>query len=216
MKSIEALMLINSFVFSSIVSFSRVDFIFLLPIGIILFYEKEYLFTIFKKLIFINLFIVLLVIFVFFQNQNEALILLIRTNLILLFNIALFHKSKGYDIVRGLDALNFPAKVVSVFYFSLSLIIYLLKDFKETKNTLKSRGFKSTTSIFTYQTYGNIFGMIFVKALRKSEDMTYSMQSRGFEDKIFFLSSNSIGLIQRLITLSIVVIFIKVIYELFS
>ena len=127
-----------------------------------------------------------LVVFVFFQDGKEALELFIRTNLILLFNISLFHESKGYDIVRGLDALNFPSKIVSVLYFSITLINYLLSDFKETKNTLKARGFKRDTSIFTYQTYGNIFGMIFIKALKKSEDMKYSMESRGFENRIYF------------------------------
>ena len=84
-----------------------------------------------------------------------------------------------------------------MFYFSLTLINFLTKDFKETKNTLKARGFKSKGSLFTYQTYGNIFGMIFIKALKKSEDMRYSMVSRGFENRIYFLSSDAIGNMQK-------------------
>jgi len=215
MNKKESLILLNSFFYSFLVAFSTLEFIFLLPVLIALYFEREYLVVIFKKLILVNFFIVVLVLFVSFQNIDEAIVLFIRTNLILLFNITLFHKSKGYDIVRGLDAVGFPAKVVSVFYFSLTLINFLTKDFKETRNTLKSRGFKSSTSLFTYQTYGNIFGMIFVKALKKSEDMRYSMVSRGFENKIYFLSTSTIGSMQKILSISLVLLLGKVLYELF-
>jgi cobalt/nickel transport system permease protein len=216
MNTKESLILINSFLYSFIVAFSTLDYIFLIPLLLVLFFEKEYIFKIFKKLILLNSFIVILVIFVYFQNPTHAWELLIRTNLILLFNITIFHKSKGYDIVRGLDALQFPSKIVSVFYFTLSLINYLILDFKETKNTLKARGFQNNTSMFTYQTYGNIFAMIFIKALKKSEDMQYSMNSRGFKDKIYFLNSDKKDIFEQAILGSIVIILIKVIYELFS
>lgn len=216
MNKKESLTLINSFIYSFIVAFSPLEIIFILPLLIALFFEKEHLLPILKKLILVNFFIVVLVIFVAFQNFDEAISLFIRTNLILLFNITLFHKSKGYDIVRGLDTLKFPSKVVSVFYFSLTLINFLTQDFKETKNTLKLRGFRSDTSLFTYQTFGNIFGMIFIKALKKSEDIKHSMDSRGFENRIYFLNTNSIGILEKLVSISLILVTIKVLYELFS
>jgi cobalt/nickel transport system permease protein len=212
----ESFILINVFLYSIIVAFSSLQFIFLIPLFIVLYLEKEKFFQIIKKLFFLNFFIVVLVIFVYFQNKNSAIELFFRTNLILLFNLAIFYKSKGYDIVRALDALRFPSKIVSVFYFTLSLIEYLMMDFKKTKDSLKSRGFNGNISIFSYQIYGNIFAMIFIKALKKSEDMKYSMNARGFEDRIYFLNSQSIGLSQKILFASIIVILIKVVYELFS
>ncbi|WP_298754705.1 energy-coupling factor transporter transmembrane component T [uncultured Arcobacter sp.] len=212
----ESLKLINSFLYSFVVAFSSLHYIFLLPLIIVLFMERESFFQIIKKLVLLNTFILVLVFFVYFQNSSEAFSLLIRTNLILLFNITLFYKSKGYDIVRGLDSLSFPPKIVSVFYFTLSLITFLTKDFKETKNTLKARGFVSNTSIFTYQTYGNIFGMIFIKALKKSEDMKLSMKARGFKDRIFFINSNKIILFEKVLSCTIIVVLLKVGYELFN
>lgn len=212
----ESFILINVFLYSIIVAFSSLQFIFLIPLFIVLYLEKENFSEIIKKLFFLNFFIVVLVVFVYFQNKNSAIELFFRTNLILLFNLAIFYKSKGYDIVRALDALKFPSKFVSVFYFTLSLIEYLMMDFKKTKDSLKSRGFNGNISMFSYQIYGNIFAMIFIKALKKSEDMKYSMNARGFEDRIYFLNSQNIGLSQKIIFASIVVILIKVVYELFS
>lgn len=216
MKRKESFMLINSFLYSSLVAFNPLDLIFLLPLLLILFFERQELFTLLKKLVLLNFFIVVLVVFVFFQNQNEAINLFFRTNMILIFNLAMFYKSKGYDLIRGLDGLNFPSKLISVSYFCLSLINYLLKDFKDIKNTLKLRGFRNKTSLYTYEIYGNIFGMTFIKALRKAYEMQDSMKTRGFENKIFFLTSNTIDLTQKIITTSLIVVCIKVIYELFS
>jgi cobalt/nickel transport system permease protein len=156
------------------------------------------------------------VIFVYFQNQKEALDLFVRVNMILLFNISIFYKSKGYDIVRGLDSLNFSPKIVSIFYFTLSLIDYLMMDLKKTKDSLKARGFVSNTSMFTYQTYGNIFAMIFIKAIKKSEDMRCSMSARGFENRIYFLNSSKIGFSEKLIFIFVIIILLKVVYELFA
>lgn len=212
----ESFILINVFLYSIIVAFSSLQFIFLIPLFIVLYLEKENFSEIIKKLFFLNFFIVVLVVFVYFQNKNSAIELFFRTNLILLFNLAIFYKSKGYDIVRALDALKFPSKIVSVFYFTLSLIEYLMMDFKKTKDSLKSRGFNGNISMFSYQIYGNIFAMIFIKALKKSEDMKYSMNARGFEDRIYFLNSQNIGLSQKILFVSIIVILIKVVYELFS
>ena len=212
----ESLCLVTAFLYSIVVAFSSLDTFFLMPIFIVLLSQKENILKIFKKLFFLNFFIVVLVVFVFFQNKNEAIELFFRTNLILLFNISLFYKSKGYDIVRGLDSLKMPSKIVSVFYFTLTLIDYLMVDFKKTKESLKARGFKANTSMFTYQTYGNIFAMIFIKALKKSEDMKYSMNARGFEDRIYFLSSNKIGFFEKVLFFSVVFILLKVVYELFS
>lgn len=212
----ESLSLIIAFLYSIVVAFCNLEIFFLIPILIVLFNQKNNIFNIFKKLFLLNFFIVVLVVFLFFQNQNEAIELFFRANLILLFNIALFYKSRGYDIVRALDNLNMPPKVVSVFYFTLSLIEYLMMDLKKTKDSLKCRGFKADTSMFTYQTYGNIFAMIFIKALKKSDDMKCSMNARGFEDRIYFLSSNKIGLFEKILFVSVLFILLKVIYELFS
>ena len=126
----ESITLISAFLYSMVVAFSTLDIVFIVPVLIILFVEKQNLKGIFKKLFFLNFFIIVLVLFVLVQDKQQAIELLIRTNLILLFNISMFFKSKGYDIVRGLDSLKLPSKVVSVFYFTLSLIDYLLMYFK--------------------------------------------------------------------------------------
>ncbi len=181
-----AISLVAAFLFSIIVSFSNYEFYYLIPIAFILYLNKNNIFPIFKSLVFLNLFIVVLALVLLIQKEyEEALNIYIRTNMIILFNLCIFYSSKGYDIVRGLYILKFPDSFISTTYFTLKMIENLKNDFSNIKNTLKTRGFKSKTNLFTYYTFGNILGMLFVKSIRKSQSLKDSFEARGFNKKIY-------------------------------
>ena len=188
----QALKLICALLYSCLVAFSSLEYYFLLPILGILFIEKRDFKKIIKRVFLLNFFIIFLVVFVYFQNEKEAVELFFRTNLIMLFNISIFYKSKGYDIVRALDSLSFPKKFVTLFYFAVVMIEFLFVEFKKNMQTLKLRGFHSKVSLFSYQTFGNIFAMMFIKAIKKSEDMQNSFILRGFHGEVFLLSDTNI------------------------
>ena len=184
--------LLVSLIYSSIVAFSLdLEYIFLLPILYMVAVEYKEVLKILKKLALINLFIIFLVIFVSFHDVNKAIELFFRTNLILLFNLLIFYKSKGYDIVRGFNSLRFPKKFVTIFYFTIVMIEYLFQEFKTIKATLRLRGFHAKSNLFSYQTYGNVFAMMFIKSVRKSEEMRDSLISRGFNGEIYLLEMPS-------------------------
>jgi cobalt/nickel transport system permease protein len=209
----EAVKLMVSLLFSFLLAFSSLEYFYILPILAVLFYEQKNIIKIFKKLVLLNIFIIFLVLFVAFQDFQMAVELFLRTNLILLFNITIFYKSKGYDIVRGFNTLKVSPKFISIFYFTISLIEYLFIEFKNIKNSLKARGFSAKTSMFVYETFGNIFAMMFIKAIKKSEDMHHSMIARGFNSQIFLLETNEISK-KDIFVLSLVgiIILIKVLY----
>ncbi|PUE66476.1 energy-coupling factor transporter transmembrane component T family protein [Arcobacter caeni] len=209
----EAIKLIVSLLFSFFVAFTSLEYFYILPVLLVLIYERKDVIKILKKLFLLNFFIIVLVIFVLFQNSQMAIELFLRTNLILLFNITIFYKSKGFDIVRGFNTLKVSPKFISIFYFTICLIEYLLKEFKNIKNSLKARGFKVQTSMFVYQTFGNIFAMMFIKAIKKSQDMRLSMIARGFNSQMFLLENNKISQKDILVLFFILSIFlIKVLY----
>ncbi|PKI79852.1 cobalt ABC transporter permease, partial [Malaciobacter halophilus] len=141
---------------------------------------------IFKSLAYLNIFIIVLALLLVFQKEyEEAINIYIRTNMIILFNLSIFYKSRGYDIVRGFYTLKFPSSFVSTSYFTLKMIDSLTSDFKSIKNTLKARGFCAKTNMFTYNTFGNILGMLFVKSIKKSQKLKDSFEARGFNKQIY-------------------------------
>lgn len=187
--------LICAFLFSLFISFNRIETVYFLPLIFLIYCEYKSIFAIFKKLLLLNLFIVIIFIFLLIQESTqEAINIYLRTNMIILFNLLLFSKSNGYDIVRALNELRFPKKIVSSTYFTLKMIEALNDEIKRIRLTLKARGFKAGSNLFSYETYGNIFGNIFVHAIKKANAMEDSFKLRGFHGRIYLISNSRVTL----------------------
>lgn len=203
-----ALKLLVSLIYSLFVAFTSLEYFYVLPILVGLFFERKHLLKILKKVVLLNFFILFLVLFVAFQDQFMAFELWVRINCILLFTATLFFKSKGYDIIRGLNSLRVSPMFITVFYFTLSMIEFLTLELKNQKNTLKARGFRANTSMYSYQTFGNLFAMMLIKAFKKSQELQYSMQSRGFNGQIYLLTSNRVLFSDILICIVVVAVMV--------
>jgi len=208
-----AVSLLSALIFSFILSFASFKIFFIIPVVFLLFLNINRVKQVFKKLIVLNLFIVILALFLYFEtNFIEALNLFIRVNLIILFNLLLFIASNGFDIVKGFLILKFPKKFTSSLYFTVKMIFELNLELKNIKTSLKARNFKPKTDIFTYKTYGNIFGLLFLKTITKSNILKDSLLLRGFKNEIFLNYDNSLKLSDYiLISLFVLILFLKVI-----
>ncbi|MDN5097046.1 energy-coupling factor transporter transmembrane component T [Aliarcobacter butzleri] len=189
-----AISLICAFIFTLVVSFSDFNIYFLLPIIFLVAVNFSNSLEVLKKLLFLNLFIFTIFIFVWFQADfYEAINIYLRTNIIIFFNLLLFFDSKGLDIIRGFFLLNFPKRFISAFYFTWKMIIELQNEFKNIKISLVSRNFSNKTSLFTYQTYGNILGLLFIKSMQKAQNLKDSFDLRGFNGEIYLNSDFSLS-----------------------
>lgn len=200
----EGFNLIIALLYSISIAFSAVEMYVFIPLIFLAFVHKAHLLAIFKRLLLLNVFIIFLVLVVLFQDHQEAWQLFLRTNAILLFNLFLFYQSKGYDIVRGCYALKMNKKFVALFYVTISLIEYLFCELKNVKQTMKMRGFSATTSLFTYQTYGNVFALLFIKVIRKAQHIQQSMITRGFHGEIYLLQAQKLVMLDYALALLVV------------
>lgn len=189
----EGFNLIIALLYSISIAFARIEWIVFMPLLFLFYIHRNSALKILKRLLLLNLFIFVLVLFVLFQDVHEAWQLFLRTNCILLFNLFLFYDSKGYDIVRGCNALKFNKKFITLFYVTITLIEYLFSELKGFKQTLKLRGFARDTSLFTYQTYGSVFALLFIKVIHKSQHIQQSMTTRGFHGEIYLLQGSLVG-----------------------
>lgn len=189
-----AISLICAFIFTLSASFSNFNIYFLLPIIFLVAVNFSNSLEVLKKLLFLNLFIFTIFIFVWFQADfYEAINIYLRTNIIIFFNLLLFFDSKGLDIIRGFFLLKFPKRFISAFYFTWKMIIELQNEFKNIKISLVSRNFSNKTSLFTYQTYGNILGLLFIKSMQKAQNLKDSFDLRGFNGEIYLNSDFSLS-----------------------
>jgi len=205
-----SVLLVSAFLYSIFISFNKIEFLYFFPIVFIAFCEYKIIFDVLKKLLFLNLFILMIFIVLLIQSSlEEALNIYIRTNMIILFNLFLFSQSNGYDIVRALNELRFPKKFVSSVYFTLKMIQTLSDELKKIRQTLRARGFNASTSIFTYETYGNLFGHIFVKSIKKANAMQDSFQLRGFHGKIYLINNSKLSFYDLILIFLVCMLFVK-------
>ena len=190
-----SVLLVCAFIYSIFISFNQVEILFTIPIIFVMICEYKILARILKKLLFLNLFIAMIFVVLYLQgNIEEAINVYLRTNMIILFNLLLFSHSNGFDIVRALNELRFPKQFVSSVYFTLKMIQTLNEEFRRIKHTLRARGFHAGTSMFVYETYGNMFGHIFVQSIRKSNALRDSFELRGFHGRIYLINNSKLGI----------------------
>lgn len=201
---------VSAIFYSVFISFSNIELLYFAPLIYVLFSEFENILQILKRVLFLNLFILMIFLVLLFQTSfQEALNIYLRTNMIIAFNIVIFFKSNGYDIVRALNDLNFPKKAVSSIYFTLKMIQILSNELRIIKQTLKLRGFKASTSVFAYETYGNLFGHIFVKSIKKAQALEQTFSLRGFHGRIYLINKVKISYYDLILIFLVVMLYIK-------
>jgi cobalt/nickel transport system permease protein len=205
-----SILLISAFIYSIFISFNSIEVLYILPIVFAIYCEYKNILEILKKLIFLNLFIVMIFIVLLMQSSlEEALNIYIRTNMIILFNLLLFSHSSGYDVIRALNELRFPTKFVSSVYFTLKMIQILSDELKSIKQTLRARGFKASSSMFAYETYGNIFGHMFVKSIKKADALQDSFKLRGFHGRIYLINNTKLSIYDFILIFLVLLLIVK-------
>ena len=103
------------------------------------------------------------------------------------------------------------SRICNAPYFTLKMIQTLNEEFKRIKDTLKARGFQAGTSMFSYETYGNLFGHIFVKSIRKSNALKDSFELRGFHGRIYLVNNNKLSIYDAILLLVVNLVVLKVV-----
>ncbi len=164
--------------------------IFLAPIFLELYRLRNDVFKIFKKLITLNIFLLILAASVYISDERLALLIYLRSNLILIFGIMLFYNQTYFDIANGLKELKAPDILVSMFYFTSKFIVILKENISKFQKNLLLRGFRAKASMFTYKTYANFIGFLLIESLHKANSLNNILITRGFNGKIHSLKNS--------------------------
>lgn len=176
--------------YSLVVSITNfVHVLFFVPILLELYRNKDNLLSIFKKIAYLNILLIIIAISLYFSNPKLAFLIFIRSNFIMIFGLLLFNKKSYFDIAFGLKRLKVPDIIVSIFYFTSKFIIILKDEIKIFQQNLLLRGFEAKTDMFTYQTYANFIGLLFINSFYKADRLSNILITRGYNGKIYSLKA---------------------------
>ena len=186
MKNHGALSLIITAIYSFGVGVSA-EFspLFALPILLLFCLKKIAVLNLLKKIFFLNLFVAFAVFSVMLtRNYELALLIALRANLIMLFNLMLFAGLKEEQIAGLFSELKFSAKFVSLVYFSLFFVEILRRELGIRLLALWSRG--AGRGLFRLKAYANIVALLVILALKKSTSLELTLKARGFKSQILW------------------------------
>lgn len=176
-----------------------------LPSFVLMILQKEAIWVTFKRLIFLNIFIIMVSVSAIINSDYElALLLFLRSNALLLFVLLLFYNKTLFDIATGMQTLRAPDKLSSLFFFVAKFVIIIKEEFIITKKVMKVRNFKAKTTIFSYKIYANVIGMMIVKCFDRAEKLKSTMILRNFQGKIYQSNSEKFRTIDFVILISVI------------
>ena len=204
--------LLAAFIFSAVTSVSNRFFplFFALAIALILLaLARLPVKTVLLRLLYANLFIFLIWIFIPFTIKGETLThlghlviskeglfycfrLTIKTNAILIILITLTATMPVFTMGRAMSSFGVPAKIVNLFIFSYRYIHAILLEYKRLKDAMEMRGFHPKTNMHTYRSYAYLVGMLIVKSHDRAERVHSAMICRGFQGKFYDLTEFSV------------------------
>lgn len=157
----------------------------------------------FKKLIMINLFIIVIWLFIpltfpgreLFRVWNfsateegikYALKITIRSNSIMLLIISFLRTNSISEIIHALYRLKLPPKLIYLFFFVYRYLDIIKLEYNKLQEAMLMRAFKPKTNLHSYKSYAYLIAMILIRSYERSEKVYEAMLCRGFKGKFVF------------------------------
>ncbi len=184
--------LFSLMVYSVVVALSNhISFSMLIPLCVSGWIYRMHVGAIFRKLIFLNTLIALVVLTLLLQAEyHNALLLFVRSNCIVLFGLILFCDKDEFSIALAMHQLHFPMKLVTMVFFTAKSIFLIRHEFVRFKTTLKVRGFELKTNLLSYKTVAGFIGILIIKAISRASALQKAMLLRGFNGSVYRLDVN--------------------------
>lgn len=205
MKNHSAISLIITAIYSFGVGVSaQISLLFVLPILLLFCLKTWAILGAFKKLFFLNLFVAFAVFSVILaKNYELALLIALRANLIMLFNLVLFAGLKEEQIARLFSELKVGAKFVSLFYFSLFFIRILRNRLNSALLALKARGVGQGK--FMLKAYANMVALLVILAFEKASRLEITLRARGFSGQILWCEKTKVAKSEIILLICVII-----------
>jgi cobalt/nickel transport system permease protein len=153
---------------------------FLIPLIFLFFSQKVHWLTLFKRVLFLNIFIfVALFSIVLHGDYSYAFLVFMRSNILLLVTMLLFWQKDIFQIAYGFAKLGFPQKLNTIMFFLAKFVSIMKSELKVAKKALHVRTFRNKTDIFTYSVYANLLAILIIKAFDRAQKLNQAMELRG-------------------------------------
>lgn len=117
----------------------------------------------------------------------------LKSNAILLALIALVSTMTFSTSGYALQKLHIPEKIVYLLLMTYRYVFVIEQEYQRLLRAVQIRGFRSKTSLHTYQTVAYMVGMLLVRSALRADRVYNAMRCRGFRRRFYCLQEFSSG-----------------------
>jgi cobalt/nickel transport system permease protein len=119
------------------------------------------------------------------EGLTWCAVLVLKANAIVLALTALLGTVELFELGHAFQHLRVPDKLIHLFMFTLRYLDVLHHEYESLLRAMKARAFRPRMSRRTYASYANLFAMLLVRSLERSERIMAAMKCRGFRGRFY-------------------------------
>lgn len=114
------------------------------------------------------------------EGFARAGLLALKISASVIFILALLGPAEPIRLGAALHALRAPEGLVRMLVLTLRYLGLAREEARRLQDAMRLRGFRPRSNRHTWRTYGNLVGMLLVRALERGERIEEAMRCRGF------------------------------------
>ncbi|HOO55329.1 MAG TPA: cobalt ECF transporter T component CbiQ [bacterium] len=146
------------------------------------------------------------------QGLDYCLMITVKSNAIVIANIALLSTSPLVNLVHAMSHLKVPSKLIHIFFFSIRYIHVIQSEYRRLVNAAKVRCFSPGTNMHTYRTYAYLAGMLLINSYDRSRRVLDAMKCRGFKGRYYVLDHFEFGYSDIFVTVTGIIVVLVLSY----
>ncbi len=157
--------------------------------------------TLFRRLLPLNLFIILIwlilplsltdkypFISINYIGLHWALFITLKTNAIVISLTALVATIELVTLGYALYQLHIPVKIIHLLLFTIRYFNILHQIYQQLRRAMQVRCFQAKTNWHTYRSFGYLLGMLLVKSFARAQQIEIAMKCRGYTGQFYLLT----------------------------
>lgn len=116
-----------------------------------------------------------------------ALVIFCKANGVALALLGLLSSMEPMHLGRALARLGAPDKLAHLLMLGLRQIHLLQLEYQRLNTAMRARGFVPGSNRHSWRSYGQLMGMLLVRALDRSKRLGAAMRARGFDGRFYLL-----------------------------
>lgn len=118
------------------------------------------------------------------EGLLRAVGIALKVNAAVLLGFALLGTVEPVRLGHAARRLGVPVRLVQLFLFTTRYIDLFRDEIRRRREAMRARAFVRRSSLHSFRSYGNLAGMVLVRALEKAQRVEEAMRCRAFDGRL--------------------------------